>query len=110
MFDFLSMANNYESRKVQNDVVNGVTIDTAAVTDSDQPYETGIQHSNYKDGNWIIVEMYDTKDEAISGHKKWVETFRNGFPAELKDVSTATIASFQDSIIGEDWRNAAKSE
>jgi len=64
------MMGTYKDRVVANDVINGVTIDTALVTDSDQPYETGICSKEYNNGNWIIVELYDTKELSIIGHNK----------------------------------------
>jgi hypothetical protein len=71
----INMIGTYEERKVDNTEINGVVIDTALVTDSDQPYETGIRHPKYNNGKWVIVEMYNTKREARTGHNKWVEIF-----------------------------------
>ena len=50
MFGFTEMIDNYEERVVKNDKIGNVVIDTAAVTDSDQPYETGIKSPSYNDG------------------------------------------------------------
>lgn len=96
LFDFFSMANNYEERKVDRFQKDGVIIDTCAVTDSDQPYETGISHPQYNGGNWVIVELYSDKEKAQEGHKKWVEKMTSeNLPDELEDVSTAEIAEFR---------------
>ena len=92
MFNFMSMADNYEERKVDNTKFEKTEIDTCSVTDSNQDYETGIKDPRYNDGDWIIVEMYDTKEEAQTGHNKWVETMRNNPPSELKDMSTCEWA------------------
>ena len=92
MLGFMDMIGNYEQRKVANDVIDGVEIDTAEVTDSDQPYETGICSKLYNGGKWVIVELYDTKELSVIGHAKWVETFKNGKPENLTDVSTSEIA------------------
>lgn len=92
MFDFYSMAGNYEDRLVENTKIDKVVIDTAAVTDSEQPYETGISHPEYNGSDWVIVEIYDTKALAEIGHKKWVgKVSKNELPDELEDVSTASI-------------------
>ena len=91
MFGFLDMIGTYEERKVANDVVNEVTIDTAMVTDSYKPYETGISGKMYNNGDWIIVELYDTKEEAIIGHNKWTELFNSDLPETLTDVNTSEI-------------------
>lgn len=99
MFDFLDMANNYEERVVDNTKINEAEIDTCAVTDSDQPFETGVAHPRYNDGKWVIVEMYNRKKEAISGHKKWVKIFSaKKLPKQLTDVSTSTLKKLIDSI------------
>jgi len=93
MFGILGMINNYELRKVANTQVGGASIDTCAVTDSARPYETGIKHSRYNDGWWIIVQLYDSKEEAEVGHKKWVELFsRDELPPRLVDVNESCFS------------------
>jgi len=90
MFDFLSMADNYEDRAVACYEVGDLIIDTCLVTDSKQAYETGIKHPLYNDGTWVIVEMYDTAEEAQKGHDKWVEAMtKDKLPDSLTDVSTS---------------------
>jgi hypothetical protein len=100
MFDFISMANNYEERKVARFELGMIIIDTCAVSDSDHPFETAISHPQFNSGNWIIVEHYDSKQEAIQGHNKWVDkiTSKENFPLTLKDVSTAMIAKYMRQI------------
>ena len=90
--DFFDMVDSYEDRKVCNTEINGAIIDTCAVTDSDQSYETGIEHPSYNNDNWVIVEMYDTKEEAQIGHAKWVEAFTDKLPESLEDVGTSGIS------------------
>jgi len=86
------MKNNYEERKIDRYEKDEITIDTCAVTDSDEPYETGIKHPKYKDGEWVIVEMYNSKEEAETGHNKWVKIMTSdNLPEELVDVSTCTV-------------------
>lgn len=92
MFGFFGMMGTHEQRKVANDTINGVEIDTCAVTDSDQPYETGVCSKEYNGGSWVIVEMYETKELAEVGHARWVETFKTSKPESLTDVSTSEIA------------------
>ena len=104
LFDFYDMAGTYEQRKVANDVVNGVTVDTAAVIDSDQPYETAVKAPQYNDNSWVIVEMHDSKEQAEIGHAKWVEVFRKGAPETLEDVSTAEIAKLHAETEFEKYR------
>ena len=112
MFNFLDMADNYEERKVAHYEKEGeVTIDTAEVTDSDKSYETAIAHPSYNNGKWVIVELYDTEDEAKTGHDKWVEIMiAKKLPSKLKDVSTAGIADTYFSLAGEEARIKIKSK
>jgi hypothetical protein len=92
LFDFFDMADDYAERKVANTEINGVTVDTARVNDSTQPYETGVECELYND-KWIIVEQYDTKEEAEKGHEKWVKVFTDKLPDKLVDVSECEIIS-----------------
>jgi len=107
--DFAGMIGNHDERVVAPQYSkDGIYVDTCMVTDADKPYETGIEHPNYKDGVMIIVELYLTKTEAIAGHKKWIKILTSDkLPKSIKDVSTASIAMLCD-IGGEDWRNYEK--
>lgn len=113
MFDFLAMADNYEERAVDRyeDEEIGLIIDTAAVDDSDKPYETAVSHPAYNKGKWIIVELYDILDTAQAGHDKWVAKMtKSELPKKLIDVSTAEIADLCDGVSGADWRIKAMQE
>lgn len=92
MFGFFNMTENYEERLIANDKIHDTEVDTVAVSDSDQPYETAIADPHYNKGKWVIVEMYDTKEEAKQGHNKWLNEVTNGSPPnELVDVSSCDI-------------------
>ena len=97
MFGF-EMMGNYESRKVANTEINGATIDTAAVSDSSQPFETGIKHPDFRNGLWIIVELYPNKEKAKAGHEKWVSVFEKGLPEVLKDVNETELEKFASAM------------
>ena len=85
--------NNRKERKVDNYTDGELIVDTCAVSDSDKPFETGIIHPSYADGKWIIVELYDTKEEALAGHVRWVKTMTaKELPRVLEDVSTCFFA------------------
>ena len=88
MFGFLDMMGTYESRKVDNyESENGVfVIDTAMVTDGDYDYETAVTYEGFNEGKWMIVEQYDTKEEAQEGHNRWIEKLNNEEPIEFKDI------------------------
>jgi len=108
MFDLLGlgMLDNYEERKIDcyKDEKTGLCVDTCMVTDSEKDYETGIEHPQYNDGDWVIVELYDTKEKAQEEHNIWVKRMTGKkLPEQLKDVSTAEIAKLRD-IGGKDWR------
>lgn len=106
MFGLLSMMGNYQERAVARFEAEGgdLIVDTCAVTDSSRPFETGVKHPRYNDGAWVIVELYDTREEAQAGHQRWVETMtRPELPPSLLDVSTAEIAELRGAF-GEDWR------
>lgn len=62
--------------------------------DTEHLYETGIAHPEYNDGHWVIVEEYDSKEEAAKGHKQWVKRVdTDQLPECLPDVSSAAVAS-----------------
>lgn len=99
MFEFLEMMGTHEERKVATYNENGIFIDTCAISDSEQSFETAIEHPKYNDGTMIIVEMYDTKEEAQKGHDKWVEKMTaKELPKSLKDVSTCDVVEFGHAI------------
>ena len=62
MFEFL-MAAPYEDRKVARYDATWGFISTVSVNDGNQPYETAVEHSAYNDGDMVIVQAYDTKEE-----------------------------------------------
>ncbi len=46
-------------------------------------WETGVI---VKDGNTIVVEQYDSREEAVIGHAKWLESLRENPSQELKEI------------------------
>lgn len=112
MFNFLNMAFNYEDRKVENTVIDGNTVvDTCYVSDGVKPFETGVSCPKYNGGKWIIVEAYYTKEEAISGHNKWVGIMSsNNQPEKLIDCNNAGISQLGMDLFGEDWEDEFNAE
>lgn len=99
MFNFFMDTDNYEERKVDRFEKDDLIIDTARRFDGRQPYETGIEHPEYNDGRWVIVEAYDTKEEAQVGHNAWVEKMTTlELPNILRDCQNAEISSFADAF------------
>ena len=82
------MAGNHEERLVAR-YEEEFIVDTCAVTDSDMAFETGIKHPDYNDGGWIIVESYNTRDEAADGHGRWVRLILSNPPDELVETGGA---------------------
>lgn len=92
MFNFLSMVDNYDDRKVDRYEEGDLIVDTCSVTDGDHTYETGVCHPKYNNGRWVIVEAYDTKEEAQAGHDKWVSKMTaKELPAVLVDCNNAML-------------------
>lgn len=98
IFGFLSDAGNHSERLIDSfKGKDDLAVDTCAVSDSAQPYETGIKHQAYNNGDWVIVELYDTKKEAQAGHDKWVKVMTADLlPDRLVDVSSCGITELLD--------------
>lgn len=67
MFGFFNDAETYKERLVAVDHVGEAVVDTVAVTDGVQPYETAVVHPLYNNGGWVVVEAYPTKAAAKKG-------------------------------------------
>lgn len=72
-FGIVGQSAPLSERKVARDKVDGFTISTAYT--EDQGYETAIGDTH---GNYHPVERYDTKQEAVKGHPKWIEFIEKG--------------------------------
>lgn len=81
-FKLLSYAENHEERKIANDTVNNIEIDTCFADDIGKDYETGL----LIDGIWYIAEDYDTKEEAQEGHKKYIDLILDKRLTEVEDI------------------------
>lgn len=87
------MEESYEDRVVSHFEEGDLIVDTAEVTDGKQPYETGICSLYYNEGKWVIVEAYDTKEEAEIGHNCWVEKMtKDALPTTLVDCVNCQVA------------------
>ena len=94
MFDFMDMIGTYDLRKVDHFKADRFMVDTCAVTDGSQPFETAVSHPEYGYGTWVIVEAYDTKEEAQAGHDKWVGLMTNEpLPEVLQHCRNSTFAA-----------------
>lgn len=69
-----------------------LTISTMENRGDNYAFETAISHSLYKDSNWIVVELYDTREDAQTGHDKWLAAMNSDdLPGELVDVIYALV-------------------
>lgn len=98
MFDFFNMAGNYDLRKVAHDEEGDLIVDTAAVTDGRQPYETAVCHPCYNNGRWVIVEAYDTTQEAQAGHERWFSELKTTLPPYLRDCCNCGLSELLDTM------------
>ena len=105
MFDFFSMYDNYEDRKVGRYDADWGFVSTAYVNDAAKPFETAVQHRDYNNGKMVIVEPYDTKEEAELGHARWVETMTaEMLPERLVDRGLSGVGELCDVFSGDEWR------
>ena len=80
---------DYEVRKVGRwESAKGV-VDTAFCNDTGN-YETGIAYEGYNYGEFIIVEEYSSKENALKGHKSWVSKIKKGV-RKLEDIFSGEI-------------------
>ena len=79
---------SYEDRCVDKTETDWGFMSTAAVPDGKQPYETGMGNEHYEDhpNEIMILEGYDTKEEAQEGHDKWLDVFNNCPPETFTEV------------------------
>ena len=66
---------------IGRDEFGNIIIDSCFTPDT-QKWETGVKKG---DDSWIIVEMYDTREKAIAGHKKWRLKLKKNPKLKLKN-------------------------
>jgi hypothetical protein len=99
MFNFFMDMGNYEDRKVARFDADWGMVSTARVSDGRQPYETAVCHKQYNDDKIVIVEAYDSVDEAKKGHERWVKTMTSKrLPKELVDCCNAEVGQFAEAL------------
>ena len=100
MFEFIMDMGTYSTRKVGRDNFDWGFVSTAQVSDGSKPYETAVCHDRYRDdGNMVIVENYDNKEEALKGHKKWVKKMTaKKLPSKLVDCNNSEIGQLCDAF------------
>ena len=108
--NLLSMLHNYDIRKVGRDDFRWGFISTCRVTDGRKDYETAVEHKDYNGGAIVIVECYDTEQQAEDGHKRWVRTMTaKKLPQTLKDCANTEIAQLCKAVGSEmEFKRKAK--
>ena len=82
--NFLQDLDNYEDRKVgriDREENGGIGVSTAYT--SDEGYETALLDKN----GIHPVERYETKEQAESGHKKWIQFAKTGNGKKINKLS-----------------------
>lgn len=82
MFEKLKLAK--KSRPVARYEAKNLIVSTKRVYDAGKDYETAIMHEAYDQGNCIVVEHFDSFEEAKKGHEKWVRTMLKDEPEYLE--------------------------
>jgi|SRR6185437_5746899 len=106
MFGFLEDVGNYDTRKVGRDDTPHGWISTARISDGARPYETAVNDRRYSRANggkeMVIVEAYDTIDDARAGHAKWLSAMTSDAPPlYLDDCCNAGIAQLARAVTDE---------
>lgn len=92
--DILGMMNTYNSRKVDRYEQDGLLISTCFVTDGKHDYETAIRSPLYNDNDFVVVEAYDSEEDARAGHRKWVDNMTTNPPEKLVDCGNSKISQW----------------
>ncbi len=71
-----------DRRDFFRDELGNIIVDTVEAFDTGM-WETGIQR---KGKNWIIVEQYESRNQAGEGHEKWVKNMKENPKMKLKDI------------------------
>lgn len=80
----MAIGNNYWRDGALTTEIGDIIIDTImTVFDTGLP-ETGIKR---KGSDWIIVEQYETLEQAIKGHDKWIESVKSNPNQKFIDIN-----------------------
>lgn len=88
MFNWIDMIGTHEERMVDNYKDELFEIDTSYVTDRTPPFETAIKHSQFRNGEWIVLGWRVTKTDAQKFHDEMVKYYKeNGDKVDyIQDV------------------------
>lgn len=100
IFRFVEDIGNYADRVVGRYDAKELSVSTARVSDGGQPYETAVQSPRYNGGKWVIVQAYNTKQDAKAGHLEWVNRMKTDPPTVLQDCANSTVSELLGKIGG----------
>lgn len=69
-------------------------VSTIKAADGDRPYETAVLDTRYNT-SFIVVEAYDTAEEAVKGHDHWVSVMSTNPPASLVENMNGFCGAFK---------------
>lgn len=102
--EILAMVGNYESRSVGywcSELDKSCMLSTALVTDGVKPFESAMAHPSYNGGQIIILEAYDTKEQAQAGHEKYLAIAKaDGWPDEITERNNSEVGLLLESLDG----------
>jgi len=62
-------------------------VDTCAMYNSFAAFETAISYLKFNRGGWVIVQGYNTREQAVEGHEYWIKKLTTlPLPTSLFDV------------------------
>ena len=70
---------------------DGGVVSTVEASDGERPYETAIHHPSISGWKWIVVDAYDSWEDASSGHKAWVERLKKR-PLVVNELNNSLLA------------------
>lgn len=97
----LSFLLNLKSETIARNMVeteDGIIYDVSTIWASDtNKCETAIRadYNNKRILEWVVVEYYDTKEEAESGHVEWMAKLENETPTCFFSVQDKHIYMFE---------------
>jgi len=90
----------YELRRIGRHEDSETKLFVSTVKSHDLPgYETAVAHPDYNNGKIVIVEEYETKQQAKEGHERWLAKMTSPeLPEYLQDVSSS-FGEFRDHTV-----------
>jgi hypothetical protein len=95
-----------QERMISRTEIGKTIVSTVSNDEVDYHFETGISSPLYNGGDWIIVSIYKTYEEAEKGHEKWATAFFDKeYPEFLEDALLKLKLSEENATVEDvgDW-------